>query len=82
MSVVVIEPCEKKISNRFELIDIAAKRARSLDYQVNNTDHSNSVMTSKNTVRALMEIAEGKLDQHINSESASLDDITKDEPAE
>jgi DNA-directed RNA polymerase subunit omega len=67
MARVTIEDCLDKISSRFELIIIAAKRARCL--ALNNVEPLVDADNDKVTVIALREIAEGKI---------SADEIRRD----
>jgi DNA-directed RNA polymerase omega subunit len=79
MSIVVIEPCEKNISNRFKIIEVATKRARNLDYRLGASDDA----LSKSTVRALLEIADGSLSedgsQTSNEDNSAEDDMFLDD---
>ena len=60
MARITVEDCLKHVDNRFQLVHIASQRARQLDegheLAIERTD-------DKNTVLALREIAEGKLDK-------------------
>lgn len=60
MARVTVEDCLEKVDNRFQLVNIAAKRAR----QIENGDEMLVEPTnraSKSTVIALREIAEGAI---------------------
>nr|CRH07847.1 DNA-directed RNA polymerase subunit omega [Candidatus Magnetococcus massalia] len=59
MARVTVDDCVKQIPNRFELVILAAKRARQL---AKGDEPTVSVDRDKNTVLALREIAEEKMD--------------------
>jgi len=63
MARVTVEDCLEKISNRFDLVIVAAKRARqlALDKNAAHVEWGND----KPTVVALREIAEGLVDKSI-----------------
>ncbi|ABK42779.1 DNA-directed RNA polymerase subunit omega [Magnetococcus marinus MC-1] len=58
MARVTVDDCVQHVSNRFELVILAAKRARQL---AKGAEPEVSVDRDKNTVVALREIAESKL---------------------
>lgn len=65
MARITVEDCLDVVPNRFELIILAARRARQLhagvEPMIDNTDND------KPTVLALREIAEGKVDESLVS---------------
>lgn len=67
MARITVEDCLKNISNRFELVLIASKRARQL--AVEGADPHVPVEGDKSTVIALREIAERFIDKSILDES-------------
>lgn len=67
MARVTVEDCMQYIPNRFDLVLVAAERARKLDRGADQTSLENKARgKEKNTVVALREIAEGV---SINSQS-------------
>jgi DNA-directed RNA polymerase subunit omega len=71
MARITIEDCEKVESNRFKMIDKAARRARRLKagFDVPRVPHDND----KATVIALRELAEGLLSsEHEAAQAAAL----------
>jgi len=64
MARVTIEDCLLVVKNRFELVAVAAKKARALS-------EFGSESSSKNTVQALKEIAEGNLGPNMTN----MDDL-------
>jgi DNA-directed RNA polymerase subunit omega len=74
MARITIEDCLKKIPNTFQLITIAAKRARQIaNGSPTLVDHEND----KPTVIALREIAEGLVDASIlsNNRVVAIDEL-------
>ncbi|SEI47243.1 DNA-directed RNA polymerase subunit omega [Allopseudospirillum japonicum] len=68
MARVTVEDCLENVSNRFELVMVASKRARQLS--IGGKDPLVAWENDKPTVVALREIAEAKIDpQYILSES-------------
>lgn len=68
MARVTVEDCLENVSNRFELVMVASKRARQLS--IGGKDPLVAWENDKPTVVALREIAEAKIDpQSILSES-------------
>lgn len=69
MARVTVEDCLKHVKNRFELVRLAAARARQLDRgyapKIDNTENE------KSTLLALREIAAGKIDPAILNESST-----------
>jgi DNA-directed RNA polymerase subunit omega len=63
MARITVEDCLEKVENRYELVHLAAKRARQLH------NGANPVVRSKNkeAVTALREIAAGKV-RHVKQE--------------
>lgn len=79
MARVTIEDVLKVIPNRFEIIDIAAKRAHEL-MQGAKTTLSDSEIRHKATVQALKEIAAGKYNIHTDdstTEEQLLEELSK-----
>lgn len=68
MARVTVEDCLDKVDNRFELVLLAAKRARQLDH---GKDPLVEWDGDKSTVVALREIAEGLISQDILDEMAN-----------
>lgn len=68
MARVTVEDCLEKVDNRFDLVILAAKRARQL---TGGADPTVPLENDKMTVVALREIAEGTLD---------LVDLSREEP--
>lgn len=69
MARITVEDCLKNINNRFELVIVAAKRARQLE--IGGADPLVDWENDKATVVALREIAKGKVTKGILSESDS-----------
>jgi DNA-directed RNA polymerase subunit omega len=71
MARITVEDCLEIINNRFELVIVAAKRARQLE--VEGADPAVAWENDKATVVALREIAKGKVTKDIlgNSDSSS-----------
>jgi DNA-directed RNA polymerase subunit omega len=70
MARVTVEDCLKNVSNRFELVMVATKRARQI---ANGQEPLVEAENDKPTVIALREIAEGKTGPEIlNEVSAAL----------
>ena len=65
MARVTVEDCEKMVGNRFDMVLIAAKRARQL---YNGADATVEEQNDKPTVVALREIAEGNITADILTE--------------
>ena len=63
MARVTVEDCLKKVNNRFDLVMIAAKRARQLELM--NEEPTVEWENDKPTVVALREIAAGNIDASI-----------------
>lgn len=63
MARITVEDCLDSVTNRFELVLIAAKRARQLE--MNGADATVPLSNDKPTVVALREIAEGNVDVRI-----------------
>ena len=83
MARITVEDCLEKISNRFELVMVASKRARQITLGApSQVEEEND----KPTVIALREIAEGKVDaQSIRDSgrrSSDLDDAPFGDPIE
>lgn len=87
MARVTIEDVLKVIPNRFEIIDIAAKRAHEL-MQGAKTSLSESEAKHKATVQALREIASGQInlsseqdstEEQLLEELSKLDQLDEDE---
>ncbi len=79
MARVTIEDVLKVIPNRFEIIDIAAKRAHEL-MQGAKTTLPDSEIRHKATVQALKEIAAGKYNIHTDestTEEQLLEELSK-----
>ena len=63
MARITVEDCLARVDNRFELVLIAARRARDLALgQATLLDVKGDKLTDKPTVIALRELADGKLD--------------------
>ncbi len=75
MARVTVEDCLKNVKNRFELVMIAAKRARQL--AMGDEDPMVEWENDKATVVALREVAEGHID-----ESILLAPVKSEEPEE
>jgi DNA-directed RNA polymerase subunit omega len=69
MARITVEDCLKNIHNRFELVIVAAKRARQLE--VEGADPTVAWENDKATVVALREIAKGKVTKGILEDSNS-----------
>jgi DNA-directed RNA polymerase subunit omega len=78
MARVTIEDCLEKIPNTFQLITVAAKRAKQI---ANGAPVLVEEENDKPTVLALREIAEGLVDASIlvESETANLDELIEQE---
>ena len=81
MARITVEDCLENVDNRFQLVLVAAKRARQL-----SMGHEPHVPTEndKPTVIALREVAEGMvgpqvLDEVVAEEHAMASEITEDE---
>jgi DNA-directed RNA polymerase subunit omega len=71
MARVTVEDCLDNVDNRFQLVQIATKRARQL---ANGAEPMVAWENDKPTVVALREIAEGHIDRSIlDAKSASAD---------
>jgi DNA-directed RNA polymerase subunit omega len=70
MARVTVSDCLERIPNRFELVMIAAKRARQLE--MGAADPYVSWENDKPTVVALREIAEGKIDSGVLEDAGSV----------
>lgn len=70
MARVTVSDCLERISNRFILVMVAAKRARQLE--MGAADPFVSWENDKPTVVALREIAEGKIDTGILEDANSV----------
>lgn len=66
MARITVEDCLENIHNRFELVIVAAKRARQLE--VEGAESSVAWENDKATVVALREIAKGKVNKDILEE--------------
>ena len=77
MARITVEDCIEKVSNRFELVLMATKRARQI---TRGTTPLVEVENDKPTVIALREIAEGKVDATILEEAA--EELLAEENAE
>ncbi|MBA2654516.1 MAG: DNA-directed RNA polymerase subunit omega [Gammaproteobacteria bacterium] len=66
MARITVEDCLKTIHNRFELVIVAAKRARELE--IGGADATVAWENDKATVVALREIAKGKITKEILEE--------------
>ena len=73
MARLTVEDCLDKVENRFELVLVAAKRARQLSM---GADPLVELENDKPTVLALREIAENKIDKSVlDAEVVPQDDI-------
>ena len=73
MARLTVEDCLDKVENRFELVLVAAKRARQLSM---GADPLVELENDKPTVLALREIAENKIDKSVlDEEVVPQDDI-------
>lgn len=80
MARITVEDCLKKIDNQFDLVMIAAKRARRI---ANGADPLVELENDKPTVVALREIAEGLINEEIlNEMDEPVEDILSSEEAE
>ena len=80
MARITVEDCLDKIDNQFDLVMVAAKRARHL---ANGADPLVDLENDKPTVVALREIAAGLINEEILAEmSQPVDDILSSEDAE
>lgn len=80
MARITVEDCLKRIDNQFDLILIAAKRARRI---ANGADALVDVENDKPTVIALREIAAGLMNEEIFSQMAQPEeDLLSSEEAE
>lgn len=73
MARVTVEDCLEKVDNRFELVLLAAKRARQL--ATTGADPYVDWDNDKTTVVALREIAAGKITEASFNHAAGLDDV-------
>ena len=62
MARITVEDCLDKVANRFELVELAARRARMLERGESKPLVARD--SDKHTVIALKEIAEGLIDDH------------------
>lgn len=69
MARVTVEDCEKMVGNRFDMVLIAAKRARQI---YNGAEATVEEQRDKPTVIALREIAEGTITADILTEKDPL----------
>ena len=65
MARITVEDCLNHVANRFELVHVAAVRARQLDGGYKSLLPDADKLGEKNTILALREIAEGKVDRNI-----------------
>ena len=80
MARITVEDCLKRIDNQFDLVMVAAKRARRI---ANGADPLVEIEDDKPTVIALREIAEGLItEQILNEMDEPADDILSSEEAE
>ncbi len=70
MARITVEDCLERVENRYELVHLAAKRARQLHNGANPTVRSKN----KEAVTALREIAAGKI-QHVKKEEYDSDEF-------
>ena len=75
MARVTVEDCLEHVSNRFELVMVASKRAR--DIAVRGKDPLVDWENDKPTVVALREIAEGKITADILSQKSPDDQMSE-----
>lgn len=66
MARITVEDCLEKVDNRFELVMVAAKRAR--DLSLRGADSELDWENDKSTVLALREIAAGLIDKSVLTE--------------
>ncbi len=80
MARVTVEDCLENVDNRFELVLLAAKRARQLDQ---GQDPLIDWETDKSTVVALREIAEGLVSRDLLKDKVQqeIDPFAVEEPA-
>ena len=80
MARITVEDCLENIDNQFDLVLVAAKRARQI---ANGADPLVDLENDKPTVVALREIAAGLVNEEIlNSMARPVDDILSSEDAE
>ena len=80
MARITVEDCLKNIENQFDLVMVAAKRARRI---ANGADPLVELENDKPTVVALREIAEGLINEQIlNEMDEPVEDILSSEEAE
>jgi DNA-directed RNA polymerase subunit omega len=75
MARVTVEDCLERVDNRFDLVILAAKRARQL---TSGSEPTVPIENDKMTVVALREIAEGK----VNLEELLIEKRVKEQPVE
>jgi len=75
MARITVEDCLENIGNRFELVLVAAKRARQL---AEGRDPLVEVENDKNTVLALREIADGLVTRDILDEEPEEEQVAED----
>lgn len=75
MARVTVEDCLEHVSNRFELVMVASKRAR--DIAVRGKEPLVDWENDKPTVVALREIAEGKITADILSQKSPDDQMSE-----
>lgn len=73
MARITVEDCLDKVDNRFELVMIAAKRAR--DLSMHGADSELEWENDKPTVMALREIAAGSIDKKVLDAKAPVLDM-------
>lgn len=81
MARITVEDCLEHVDNRFNLVLVAAKRARQIS---NGKEPLVAVENDKPTVVALREIAEGKINQQeilegVNAKEHALESHVSDE---
>lgn len=76
MARITIEDCLEKVSNRFELVLLATKRAR--DLLIGKSEPKVSWNNDKCTVVALREIAEGLIDESYTNNVSDVFDAEKE----
>ena len=79
MARVTVEDCLEHVNNRFDLVLLAAKRARQL---VNGVDPLLPWENDKPTVVALREIAEGLVDDSVVAERQEQEMVQEEAEAE
>ena len=81
MARVTIEDCLEKIPNRFEIVEVASKRARQLSFE-----GASPLVTleknNKNVVIALREIAEGKVGMQDTAAEKIIDELDSEKEIE